>query len=190
MKNILKAVSIFFLGSCGSASVVNVEDPYLWLEEVEGEEALQWVQSQNEITQARYESSESFDSTYQFLLDEYNSDDRIPYAYIHNGEMYDFWRDECNVRGVWRKTSIESYQTEEIEWENILDIDQLAQLEGKNWVWRGASCLAPDYERCLIRLSDGGKDAIVIREFDLINKQFISDGFITAESKQYFSLPF
>ena len=187
MKNILKAVSIFFLGSCGSGSVVNVEDPYLWLEEVEGEEALQWIQSQNEITQARYESSESFDNTYQFLLDEYNSDDRIPYAYIQNGEMYNFWRDESNVRGVWRKTSIESYQTEEIEWENILDIDQLAQLEGKNWVWRGASCLAPDYERCLIRLSDGGKDAIVIREFDLINKQFISDGFITAESKQYFS---
>ena len=167
--------------------MVNVEDPYLWLEEVEGEEALQWVQSQNEITQARYESSESFDNTYQFLLDEYNSDDRIPYAYIQNGEMYNFWRDESNVRGVWRKTSIESYQTEEIEWENILDIDQLAQQEGKNWVWRGASCLAPDYERCLIRLSDGGKDAIVIREFDLINKQFISDGFITAESKQYFS---
>ena len=187
MKNLLKAVSIFFLGSCGSGSVVNVEDPYLWLEEVEGEEALQWVQSQNDITQARYESSESFDNTYQFLLDEYNSDDRIPYAYIQNGEMYNFWRDESNVRGVWRKTSIESYQTEEIEWENILDIDQLAQLEGKNWVWRGASCLAPDYERCLIRLSDGGKDAIVIREFDLINKQFISDGFITAESKQYFS---
>ena len=187
MKNLLKAVSIFFLGSCGSGSVVNVEDPYLWLEEVEGEEALQWVQSQNDITQARYESSESFDNTYQFLLDEYNSDDRIPYAYIQNGEMYNFWRDESNVRGVWRKTSIESYQTEEIEWENILDIDQLAQQEGKNWVWRGASCLAPDYERCLIRLSDGGKDAIVIREFDLINKQFISDGFITAESKQYFS---
>ena len=187
MKNLLKAVSIFFLGSCGSGSVVNVEDPYLWLEEVEGEEALQWVQSQNEITQARYESSVSFDNTYQFLLDEYNSDDRIPYAYIQNGEMYNFWRDESNVRGVWRKTSIESYQTEEIEWENILDIDQLAQQEGKNWVWRGASCLAPDYERCLIRLSDGGKDAIVIREFDLINKQFISDGFITAESKQYFS---
>ena len=187
MKNLLKAVSIFFLGSCGSGSVVNVEDPYLWLEEVEGEEALQWVQSQNDITQARYESSESFDNTYQFLLDEYNSDDRIPYAYIQNGEMYNFWRDESNVRGVWRKTSIESYQAEEIEWENILDIDQLAQQEGKNWVWRGASCLAPDYERCLIRLSDGGKDAIVIREFDLINKQFISDGFITAESKQYFS---
>ena len=187
MKNLLKAVSIFFLGSCGSGSVVDVEDPYLWLEEVEGEEALQWVQSQNEITQARYEGSESFDNTYQFLLDEYNSDDRIPYAYIQNGEMYNFWRDESNVRGVWRKTSIESYQTEEIEWENILDIDQLAQQEGRNWVWRGASCLAPDYERCLIRLSDGGKDAIVVREFDLINKQFISDGFITAESKQYFS---
>ena len=69
---------------------------------------------------------QSFDNTYQFLLDEYNSDDRIPYDYIQNGEMYNFWRDDSNVRGVWRKTSIESYQAEEIEWENILDIDQLA----------------------------------------------------------------
>lgn len=188
MKRLLViALSILFLGSCSDGKVVNTQDPYLWLEEVEGDAALQWVNSQNEITQARYTNSERFNETYQFLLDEYNSDDRIPYAYVQNGEMYNFWRDESNVRGVWRKTSIEKYQEEKVEWEVIIDVDQLAKAEDKNWVWRGADCLAPNYERCLIRLSDGGKDAVVVREFNLISKSFIDDGFATLESKQYFS---
>jgi len=188
MKRLLViALSILFLGSCSDGKVVNTQDPYLWLEEVEGDAALQWVNSQNEITQARYTNSERFSETYQFLLDEYNSDDRIPYAYVQNGEMYNFWRDESNVRGVWRKTSIEKYQEEKVEWEVIIDVDQLAKAEDKNWVWRGADCLAPNYERCLIRLSDGGKDAVVVREFNLISKSFIDDGFATLESKQYFS---
>lgn len=188
MKRLLViALSILFLGSCSNGKVVNTQDPYLWLEEVEGDAALQWVNSQNEITQARYTNSERFSETYQFLLDEYNSDDRIPYAYVQNGEMYNFWRDESNVRGVWRKTSIEKYQEEKVEWEVIIDVDQLAKAEDKNWVWRGADCLAPNYERCLIRLSDGGKDAVVVREFNLISKSFIDDGFATLESKQYFS---
>ena len=188
MKRLLViALSILFLGSCSDGKVVNTQDPYLWLEEVEGDAALQWVNSQNEITQARYTNSERFNETYQFLLDEYNSDDRIPYAYVQNGEMYNFWRDESNVRGIWRKTSIEKYQEEKVEWEVIIDVDQLAKDEDKNWVWRGADCLAPNYERCLIRLSDGGKDAVVVREFNLISKSFIDDGFATLESKQYFS---
>ena len=188
MKRLLViALSILFLGSCSDGKVVNTQDPYLWLEEVEGDAALQWVNSQNEITQARYTNSERFNETYQFLLDEYNSDDRIPYAYVQNGEMYNFWRDESNVRGIWRKTSIEKYQEEKVEWEVIIDVDQLAKAEDKNWVWRGADCLAPNYERCLIRLSDGGKDAVVVREFNLISKSFIDDGFATLESKQYFS---
>ena len=188
MKRLLVIVlSILFLGSCSDGKVVNTQDPYLWLEEVEGDAALQWVNSQNEITQARYTNSERFNETYQFLLDEYNSDDRIPYAYVQNGEMYNFWRDESNVRGIWRKTSIEKYQEEKVEWEVIIDVDQLAKDEDKNWVWRGADCLAPNYERCLIRLSDGGKDAVVVREFNLISKSFIDDGFATLESKQYFS---
>ena len=99
--------------------------------------------------------------------------------------MYNFWRDEENVRGIWRKTSFESYLEAQPVWENILDIDQLAEKECVNWLYRGADCLAPEYRRCLIRLSDGGKDAVVIREFDIENKVFIDDGFNTSESKQY-----
>ena len=97
--------------------------------------------------------------------------------------MYNFWRDEKNVRGVWRKTSFKSYLKDEPIWENILDIDQLANDEGINWLYKGADCLAPEYKRCLIRLSDGGTDAVTIREFDF-EKKFVKDGFNTYPSKQ------
>ena len=98
--------------------------------------------------------------------------------------MYNFWRDQKNVRGIWRKTSFESYLEDEPVWENILDIDQLAKDEGINWLYKGADCLAPEYRQCLIRLSDGGTDAVTIREFDLKEKQFVKDGFNTYPSKQ------
>ena len=167
--------------------VVDTNDNYLWLEEVEGTDALTWVNEQNEITKSRYAESESFAKIYEELLEEYQSNDRIPYAYIMGEEMYNFWRDEKNVRGVWRKTSVESYQTDNPIWEVVLDIDELAKVEDQNWVYKGADCLAPEFNRCLLRLSIGGKDAVVVREFDLVNKIFIEDGFNTSESKQYLS---
>ena len=98
--------------------------------------------------------------------------------------MYNFWRDETNVRGLWRRTSIDSYKTDQPEWEILLDIDELAKKEGQNWVYKGSDCLAPNYEKCLMRLSIGGKDAVVTREFDLVSKTFVENGFNTSESKQ------
>ena len=100
------------------------------------------------------------------------------------GMMYNFWRDETNVRGLWRRTSIDSYKTDQPEWEILLDIDELAKKEGQNWVYKGSDCLAPNYEKCLMRLSIGGKDAVVTREFDLVTKTFVENGFNTSESKQ------
>jgi len=167
--------------------IVDTSDPYIWLEEVEGTDALDWVRSQNKITEARYAESEEFSSTYKELLEEYQSTDRIPYASVQGGKMYNFWRDEKNVRGVWRRTTIESYKTENPEWETLLDIDELAKKENQNWVYKGSDCLAPNYDRCLLSLSIGGKDAVVVREFDLVNKVFVEDGFNTVESKQYSS---
>ena len=159
-------------------------DPYLWLEEVEGKKSLAWVEEQNEETFTRYTESNAFKEKYERIKKELNDDERIPSAYYQNGEMYNFWRDEKNVRGVWRKTSFKSYLKDEPIWENILDIDQLANDEGINWLYKGADCLAPEYKRCLIRLSDGGTDAVTIREFDLEEKKFVKDGFNTYPSKQ------
>ena len=169
----------FLIMSCNTDKeiIVDTSDPYIWLEEVEGTDALDWVRSQNKITEARYAESEEFSTTYEELLEEYQSTDRIPYASVQGGKMYNFWRDEKNVRGVWRRTTIESYKTENPEWETLLDIDELAKKENQNWVYKGSDCLAPNYDRCLLSLSIGGKDAVVVREFDLVNKVFVEDGF-------------
>ena len=173
-----------FLFSLNQSVISSNIDPYLWLEEVEGEKSLSWVEEQNEETFTRYTETNAFKEKYERIKKELNDDERIPSAYYQNGEMYNFWRDEKNVRGVWRKTSFKSYLKDEPIWEDILDIDQLANDEGINWLYKGADCLAPEYKRCLIRLSDGGTDAVTIREFDLEEKKFVKDGFNTYPSKQ------
>ena len=184
LKAIKYCLFFLFLFSLNQSVISSDLDPYLWLEEVEGKKSLAWVEEQNEETFTRYTESNAFKEKYERIKKELNDDERIPSAYYQNGEMYNFWRDEKNVRGVWRKTSFKSYLKDEPIWENILDIDQLANDEGINWLYKGADCLAPEYKRCLIRLSDGGTDAVTIREFDLEEKKFVKDGFNTYPSKQ------
>ena len=184
LKAIKYCLFFLFLFSLNQSVISSNLDPYLWLEEVEGKKSLAWVEEQNEETFTRYTESNAFKEKYERIKKELNDDERIPSAYYQNGEMYNFWRDEKNVRGVWRKTSFKSYLKDEPIWENILDIDQLANDEGINWLYKGADCLEPEYKRCLIRLSDGGTDAVTIREFDLEEKKFVKDGFNTYPSKQ------
>ena len=184
LKTIQCCLFFLFLFSLNQSVISSNLDPYLWLEEVEGKKSLAWVEEQNEETFTRYTKSNAFKEKYERIKKELNDDERIPSAYYQNGEMYNFWRDEKNVRGVWRKTSFKSYLKDEPIWENILDIDQLANDEGINWLYKGADCLAPEYKRCLIRLSDGGTDAVTIRGFDLEEKKFVKDGFNTYPSKQ------
>ena len=184
LKAIQCCLFFLFLFSLNQSVISSNLDPYLWLEEVEGKKSLAWVEEQNEETFTRYTKSNAFKEKYERIKKELNDDERIPSAYYQNGEMYNFWRDEKNVRGVWRKTSFKSYLKDEPIWEDILDIDQLANDEGINWLYKGADCLAPEYKRCLIRLSDGGTDAVTIREFDLEEKKFVKDGFNTYPSKQ------
>ena len=175
------------INACGMSNNDDnkMKDPYLWLEDVEGKEALQWVESQNELTKERYSQAETFGETYNYLLDDYNSVDRIPFPSIRGQYIYNFWRDKNNIRGIWRRTSLESYQNDAPEWETIIDVDLLANEENKNWVWRGANCLGPDFKKCLVSLSDGGKDASVLREYDIETKTFVEDGFFAPEAKQY-----
>ena len=184
LKTIQCCLFFLFLFSLNQSVISSNLDPYLWLEEVEGKKSLAWVEEQNEETFTRYTETNAFKEKYERIKKDLNDDERIPSAYYQNGEMYNFWRDEKNVRGVWRKTSFKSYLKDEPIWENILDIDQLANDEGINWLYKGADCLAPEYKRCLIRLSDGGTDAVTIREFDLEEKKFVKDGFNTYPSKQ------
>lgn len=163
------------------------EDPYLWLEEVEGEAALAWVNAQNERSLAAIKGYSVFEDNFAKATDLATSNDRIPYGSVRDGLVYNFWQDETNVRGLWRRTTLESYKTDAPEWETVLDFDQLAADEDKNWVFKGSNCFKPkgaDKTLCFVALSDGGKDAVINREFDLDAKAFVEGGFETTEAKQ------
>jgi prolyl oligopeptidase len=159
------------------------DDPFLWLEEVEGEKALAWVERFNDRSQAELEAVPVFDEIRAENLAIYDSKDRIPMVAIQGPFLYNFWQDADHVRGIWRRTSLEQYRTANPAWETVLDIDALAEAEGENWVWKGASCLYPDYRLCMVGLSRGGADATVRREFDAFAKRFVEDGFSLPEAK-------
>ena len=43
------------------------------------------------------------------------------------------------------------------------------------------------YSRIILKLSNGGADATVCREFDILEKSFVKDGFCLEEAKSYVS---
>lgn len=159
------------------------DDPYLWLEEVQGERALEWVKQQNAATVAELTQAGDFQRLNARLLEILNSDQRIPAVGKMGPYYYNFWRDGNNPRGLWRRATLEEYRKSEPAWEVILDLDALARAENENWVWRGANCLPPEYRHCLISLSRGGADASVTREFDLVERRFVEGGFYIPEAK-------
>lgn len=155
----------------------------LWLEEVEGEQALSQVTKWNEGTLQKLTSDARFETFQSDALAIVNATDKIAYGTYRGGYVYNFWQDETHVRGLVRRTSLESYMSDDTQWEVLLDVDALAKKEDANWVYKGSSCLEPDYTRCLISLSDGGKDAVEVREWDHDKKAFIEGGFFLPEAK-------
>ena len=159
-------------------------DPYLWLEDIEGERALVWVEAQNRESEARLTADPRFSTIEAAAYAVYAATDRIPYARQAGQRMLNFWQDESHVRGLLRSAELKAYLAGEPQWEVLLDLDQLAEAEGENWVYKGAACLEPDASRCLLMLSRGGSDAVTLREFDLDAKRFVTDGFVSSEAKQ------
>ena len=158
-------------------------ESHLYLEEVLGDKALSKVREWNDVSTERLESDPRFNTLQAQALEILNSKEKIPFAAYRHGRMHNFWQDETHVRGIWRATTLQSYLSDTPEWETILDFDALAEAEGKNWVYAGNNTLSTDDSKCLVSLSDGGKDAKQIREFDVANKCFVEDGFVTQESK-------
>lgn len=180
---LLSAMAWLALGNPLRAEDVSTQDPNLWLEDVGGDKALTWVRERNAVSQQRLEADPGFAALRDDLLAILDSDARIPYVQKIGTYYYNFWRDKTAVRGIWRRTTLESYRNATPEWETVLDLDALASAENENWVWHGAQCLRPDYTRCLIALSRGGADADVSREFDLQARAFVKDGFHRPEAK-------
>lgn len=167
------------------------DDPYIWMEEIEGTRALDWAKARNGKTLPVLQGDPRYAGLEAQALAILNAKDRVPgVSFAGDGSLRNFWQDKDHVRGVWRKTTLESYRTAEPAWETILDIDALSKAENANWVFKGASCLAPDDTRCLITLSDGGKDAVTVREFDTTTRTFVEPaqgGFVLPEGKQNYS---
>ncbi len=161
-------------------------DSYAWLEEIESPRALAWVREQNQHALAVLENAPDFaayrDRAHAILA----AEDRIAMPDLQGDMVYNFWQDDEHVRGIWRRASLSTYRQGAPDWQVLIDLDALAAQEDENWIWKGANCLAPDYRRCILALSRGGKDATVLREFDIASRQFVDDGFQVAEAKSWF----
>lgn len=158
-------------------------DPYLWLEDVGGDTALAWVREQNARSEAELAATPAFKQLETDIRAILDSDAKIPGVQKIGDHYYNFWKDRNHERGIWRRTTLESYRTDNPQWETVIDLDALNKAEGENWVWQGADCLRPDYQRCLVALSRGGADANVTREFDLSTRSWVDGGFYRQEAK-------
>ncbi len=160
------------------------EDPYLWLEDVTGEKALAWVRARNAESEKELAGAPAFAQLERGILGILDSKERIPSISKAGPWFYNFWRDERNPRGLWRRTTLAQYRKPDPEWDVVLDLDALGKAEGRNWVWGGAQILrAGGWRRALVSLSPGGSDAVVVREFDIESRSFVKGGFELPEAK-------
>jgi len=163
------------------------DDPYAWMEEIEGARALDWAKAENARSLPQLQHDPRYAGLYADALKIATAKDRIPsVGFAGDGALWDYWQDAEHVRGVWRTTSVESYRTGNPEWRTVLDIDALAKAEKANWVWKGGDCLPPEDRYCLVSLSNGGKDAVEVREFDTQTGKFVEGGFNLPEGKHRF----
>jgi prolyl oligopeptidase len=160
------------------------DDPFRWLEDINGAQAQAWVQGQNAASLKVLTGDPRYETFRQEALNIFTAKDRIAEPRFRAGGIDNFWQDGVHRRGLWRHASLDVYRSPDPKWETLLDIDALAKAEGKDWYWKGATCLEPEERYCLVRISDGGKDAVTLREFDTTTKSFVDGGFVLPESKQ------
>ncbi len=166
---------------------VATSDQFLWLEELNGARAMAWVKEQNAKTLAVLQNDPAFSALYADALRIAQAKDRIPVPSFIGGQVYNFWQDTDHVRGIWRRTTPADYAGALPNWTTVLDLDALARSENANWVWKGADCVWPVENRCMVMLSDGGEDAITAREFDLSSATFVDGGLVLPRGKQRFA---
>ncbi len=157
-------------------------DPFLWLEDIHSAKAMAWVKAQNAHATKVLQADPDYQADYDSLLKVMDATDRIPYGSLNHDSIFNFWQDAKHPKGIWRRTTIADYTNAQPHWETLLDLDQLATDEKENWVWKGAD-YSPSLRHCLVSLSRGGGDAVVVREFDLATKKFLKDGFALPEAK-------
>jgi prolyl oligopeptidase len=158
------------------------DDPYLWLEEIDGRRALDFVERQSRLTLEKFAGAQ-FAADRDALAASYDRPDNIPYVTRRGGLLYNLWKDAKNPRGVWRRTTPAEFRKAEPGWETLLDIDRLAADENEDWLLSWTQMLPGSHPRAIVGLSRGGSDAVTLREFDTDAKRFVTDGFVLPEAK-------
>ena len=178
------AAALAFAPTAIAAQDTDADDPYIWLEEIQGERALAKVDQWNADTEAVLTDQPEYPLAKAWAKQILDDTRQIALPDAIQGDMVtNLWRDADNPRGLWRIASLESYMAGAPEWRVLIDVDKLGEDEGQSWVWHGANCRAPEYARCLIALSPGGTDADVVREFDVTTGRFVDGGFTLPEAK-------
>jgi prolyl oligopeptidase len=158
------------------------DDPYLWLEEIEGERALDFVGRQNARTLEKFGNA-GFARDRDTLAAIYDRPDNIPYVTRRGCVLTNFWKDVNNPRGIWRSTTLDEFRKANPEWETLLDVDKLAVEENQDWILTGIQTQTGAHPRAILSLSRGGSDAATLREFDTDTRAFVADGFTLPEAK-------
>jgi prolyl oligopeptidase len=184
MKSLICALAALALAPSISRAQAAAADPFQWLEDIDSPRSMAWVEGQNAKSAKRLESDPRYATFHAEAHAILTAEDRIATPHFRAGGIDNFWQDAAHVHGLWRHTSLASYRTAGPEWRTLLDLDALSKAEGKNWIWKGAACLKPAQTLCLLRLSDGGSDAVELREFDTTTGKFVDGGFRFANGKQ------
>ncbi len=173
----------FFLSFSVSAKDAD-HDPFMWLEDVDAEKSMEWVYAQNKSTADVYKADPLYQELYDQALSTLNNKSRIPSVGQRGEWVYNYWKDDKNPRGVYRRAKLKDFnRKDKPKWQTVLDMDQYNAKHEGNWVFKGMNCLAPKYRRCLVSISPGGGDAVMMQEFDMKSKKFIKDGFSLPKSK-------
>ena len=157
------------------------DDPWLWLEEIEGARALEFVERQNRRTLDAFGGA-AYERDRDILAAIYDRPDNIPYVGRRGAHLHNLWKDATHPRGLWRQTTLAEFRKTSPAWKTLLDIDQLAATEGEDWLLSSITT-QPKSPRAILGLSRGGSDAVTLREFDLDTKSFVADGFTLPEAK-------
>lgn len=182
--SIITLISTLILSCSTFISVAAIDDPYLWLEEVESEKALNWVRAQNDTTIGKISSVPNFEERRDQAMEILNASDRIALpSEMDEQWIYNFWRDSVNPQGIWRKAEITPYIEGNPEWITLIDFDELSDKDGIRWVYQGTYFDSSIKNRCLVEYSNGGKDAAFVKEFDLDKGIFVEEGFYLPEGK-------
>ena len=184
MKSILAAVVAIAVTSSVAHAQAAGGDPFQWLEDIDAPRSIAWVEGQNVKSAKRLETDPRYATFHTEARAIFTAKDRIPTPHFRAGGIDNFWQDAGHIHGVWRHATEASYRTASPQWETLLDLDALSKAEGRNWFWKGSDCLKPAQTICLVRLSNGGGDAVELREYDTVARRFVDGGFRLPEGKQ------